>query len=444
MTDVPDNAAFAALPNEPQSQPASFPAPGPHDERRTVRLDLARNGAGGFIDACERTFFLLIAISVLDGNWVAKSVLAGATGFGFLFSPLVVQRVRRSGHNVVVPATRLLVVAALVSLASAVLANQVLFVIGSSIGLALAGCVVPFTTAIFNRNYPEGRRGRYVSAGIWVRVLGMTVMSLAVAEVLERRLQSHPGTWRVVPLAASAAYAFQAVVMRRFPASPLRLRPDEPANEREAWKVRLRLMREDGLLRSVLLAWMFMGFANLMMLPLRVEYTTNPRYGLSLGPRTVTMLTIIIPAVVRLVMTVPFGWAFDKLSFFVLRILVNVVFAISIVSFFIGTDLVGLVVGAVAFGLAVAGGDVLWNLWTIKFAPPGRVADYMALHMFFTGVRGISAPFVGFYLAERVSITGMGWICAALIGVSSLILVPQYFVERETRRAAGAAAVPAA
>ncbi len=433
MTTASDEQTFAAAVSVSASGAVIAP-PGPDDERRTFRLDLARNGVAGFIDACERTFFLLIAITVLDGSWVSKSVIAGAAGFGFLFSPLVVQRARHSGKVVTVPATQLLVAAALMSLASAVFANQVLFVIGASLGLALHGCVVPFTTAIYNRNYPDGRRGRYVSVGIWIRVFWMAGSAIVVAEILEKRLAAHPSTWRVVPLAAAAAYAMQAWVVRRFPAVPLRLRADEPQNERDAWKVRIKLMREDALLRNVLTAWMFMGFANLMMLPLRVEYTSNPRYGLSLGPRTITMLTIIIPAVVRLVMTVPFGWAFDKLSFFALRILVNIVFAISIVSFFLGKDMRGLVIGSIAFGLAVAGGDVLWNLWTIKFAPPGRVADYMALHMFFTGVRGITAPFVGFFLIERVSIPGMGWICAALIGVSSLILVPQFFVERASRR----------
>ena len=411
------------------------PGPGPGDEQRTFRLDLARNGVAGFIDACERTFFLLIAITVLNGNWVSKSILAGAAGIGFLFSPLAVQRVRRSGRVITIPATQLLIAAAGVSLASAVFANQVLFVIGASLGLALHGCVVPFTTAIFNRNYADGRRGRYVSVGIWIRVFWMAASAIVVAEVLERRLKAHPGTWRIVPLAAVVAYLLEAVVVRRFPAAPLRLRPDEPQNERQAWKVRIQLMRTDKLLRNVLAAWMFMGFANLMMLPLRVEYTSNPRYGLSLGPRSITLLTIIVPAAVRLVTTVPFGWAFDKLSFFALRIIVNVVFAMSIVSFFLGKDMRGLVFGSLAYGLGVAGGDVLWNLWTIKFAPPGRVADYMALHMFFTGVRAISAPFVGFYLIERVSIPGMGWICASLIVVSSLILVPEYFQERATRRA---------
>ena len=39
-----------------------------------------------------------------------------------------------------------------------------------------------------------------------------------------------------------------------------------------------------------------------------------------------------------------------------------------------------------------AGADVAWSLWVTKFAPPERVADYMSVHTFFTGVRGFLAP----------------------------------------------------
>ncbi len=406
------------------------------DEKQTLKLDFARSGFSGFIDACERTFFLLVAIKVLDGGWISKSLISGATGIGFLLTPVIVQWVRRSGKVVTHPAFYLLVLSALASVFAALFRNEILFMIGASVGLAMQGCVVPLVTAVYNRNYPESRRGRYVSTGIWVRVLCSMLLAIFVARVLERELVQNPGVWRIVPLGAALSYGIQAFLIRRIPANPFRERADEPQNEREAWRLRIRLMKEDALLRSVLASWMFMGFGNLMMLPLRVEYITNPRYGLGFKPERITLITLVIPAVVRLVLTVPFGWAFDRMSFFAMRILVNGFFALSIVSFFLGKSMTGLVLGSIFFGLAVAGGDVLWNLWTIRFAPPGRVADYMALHTFFTGVRGVSAPFVGFYLITRVSIPVMGFVCAALIGIASLILIPQFRVERQTRAAA--------
>jgi Major Facilitator Superfamily len=409
------------------------PIAAPGDEKRTLSLDFARSGVGGFIDACERTFFLLVAIKVLDGNLISKSIIAGATGFGFLFSPLVVQWVRRSERVVTEPASYLLMASALASAFAAVFRIEALFVFGAALGLALQGCVIPFITAIYNRNYPVTDRGKYVSASIWVRVLCSTLLAIFVARELEQKLPTNANIWRIVPIGAAISYGIQAILIRRIPASSLRLRADEPQNEKEAWKFRIHLIKTDRLLRNVLAAWMFMGFANLMMLPLRVEYITNKRYGIAFGPERITLITLVIPALVRLVMTVPFGWAFDRLSFFAMRIVVNVVFALSIVSFFLGKTMTGFVVGSALFGLAIAGGDVLWNLWTIKFAPPGRVSDYMALHTFTTGIRGVVAPFFGFYLITRVSISMMGFVCAGLIGVSSMILIPQFMIERKAR-----------
>ncbi len=418
------------------ASPAASALPPPvNDERRTLVFDLARNGAGGFVDSAERTFFLLIAIKVLAaGSW-PKAIIASGVGFGFLFTPWIVQLVRNSQRPVTWAASRLLLVAAAFSIFASTVKNEVTFMIGTTLGLAVYGSAVPLITAIYNRNYPEGRRGRYVAMGIFVRVACMVVLGLVLGDILKANLATNADrVWRLVPLAAAVAYLLQAFFISRMPSGPLRLRADEPANEREAWKHRRELLRSDALLRNVLSAWMWMGMANLMMLPLRVEYITNPRYGIGLDPLMITLLTTIVPGVVRLVLTVPFGWAFDRLPFFIMRILVNVMFAMSIVAFFIGTSRVGLVIGSVLFGVAVAGGDVLWNLWTVKFAPPGRVADYMSLHTFFTGVRAVLAPMIGFYLITRVETKTMGWICAGLIVVSSTILVPQMLSELRARR----------
>jgi hypothetical protein len=60
-----------------------------------------------------------------------------------------------------------------------------------------------------------------------------------------------------------------------------------------------------------------------------------------------------------------------------------------------------------------------------KFAPPNRVADYMSVHTFFTGVRGVLAPFVAFYLIAIFSVAALGWFSGGLIFVASLMLLPE-------------------
>src|SRR6185436_1197952 len=109
---------------------------------------------------------------------------------------------------------------------------------------------------------------------------------------------------------------------------------------------------------------------------------------------------------------------------------------LGIVSFFITGSLAGLVIGAILFGISNAGADVAWGLWVTKFAPPDRVADYMSVHTFFTGVRGVAAPLVAFFLVSRMSPNLLAWVSVALIMIACAFLIPEIKFGRAARRAA--------
>jgi MFS family permease len=113
------------------------------------------------------------------------------------------------------------------------------------------------------------------------------------------------------------------------------------------------------------------------------------------------------------------------MNFFLLRITLNVGFILGILSFFTSNSLAGLIIGAIFYGVSIAGGDVAWSLWVTKFAPPERVADYMSVHTFFTGLRGIVAPVVAFQLATTVPLNLLGWISAGLILIGTAFLIPE-------------------
>ena len=179
----------------------------------------------------------------------------------------------------------------------------------------------------------------------------------------------------------------------------------------------------------------------LMMAPLRVEYLANARYGVRwhgelLTAGTIALLTGVIPNIARLVVNPLWGWLFDHMNFFVLRLTLNLGFALGILSFFVSGSVAGLVAGAVFFGIANGGADVAWGLWVTKFAPPERVADYMAVHTFFTGVRGVVAPVVAFYLVAGLPLNVLGWISVGLIAVGSAVLVPEIKFGKGARRGA--------
>ena len=111
----------------------------------------------------------------------------------------------------------------------------------------------------------------------------------------------------------------------------------------------------------------------------------------------------------------------------------NLGFGLGILSFFFSESMPGLILGAVVFGISNAGGDVAWSLWVTKLAPPDRVADYMAVHTFFTGLRGVVAPWLAFHLLGPLSITTLGWISAGLILLASIMLLPEVKLDKIVR-----------
>jgi predicted MFS family arabinose efflux permease len=273
----------------------------------------------------------------------------------------------------------------------------------------------PLLTQIYQDNYPAQSRGRFFSRTMMIRIATAAAFSAGAGSILARDL----GYFRAVLIVFAAALVFSSWCLRRIPSAELHV-----SGGRHPFRA-LRHVRDDPVFRITLIAWMFMGFANLMMLPLRVEYLANPTYDLAMSADTIALLTGVVPNVARLIMSPVWGWLFDRANFFVLRITLNIGFAIGVASFFTSDTMTGFVFAAIVQGVASAGGDLAWSLWVTKLAPAERVAEYMSVHTFFTGVRGLFAPMLGFALVTHWSITSMGFLAAAMIVVASLLLVPE-------------------
>jgi len=84
----------------------------------------------------------------------------------------------------------------------------------------------------------------------------------------------------------------------------------------------------------------------------------------------------------------------------------------------------GLCVGIALHGVARSGGNLAWSLWTTKFATADRVADYMSVHTFTTGIRGVAAPFVALGVAGSFSLEMVGVVSAGLMTIASLMILP--------------------
>ncbi len=396
----------------------------------TYRYERSRALSAGIIESAGITFLLLIAVRNFQAGPIAKGIVAAGSSVGLLISPFVVSVVANRGWPTALSASRLFAVGAGCFLLSALIPVLPVFLFSSVVGMASSSAAIPLLTQIYQDNYPEKDRGRLFSRTVMIRIGSAALFSELAGKALSVNLENFRGLLVVFTI----AFAFAAYCLGRCPSRALaRAEGTHPFQA-------MRFVRDDAVFRLTLICWMLMGFANLMMLPLRVEFLANPRYGvrlygLPLNESIIALLTAVIPNVARLILSPVWGVLFDRMNFFVLRVLLNIGFAVGILAFFTSNSLKGLIVGAVIFGISNAGGDVAWSLWVTKFAPPQRVADYMSVHTFFTGVRGVAAPMTAFYLIGRFSLGTLGWFAAALIVAATLLLLPEIKLGRTARRA---------
>lgn len=394
--------------------------------RATYFYELWRSATAGIIETAGSTFLLTIAVKQFAAGSVAKGIVAGSGSLGLLLSPLAVSFVISSGWRTGRAASRILAIGSVSFLLATLVPSLPVFVVGSMIGMAASAAIIPLLTQMYQDNYPEKERGRFFSRTVMVRI----AMAAGFSKLAGDALDGHIDQYRWLLLVFSGALAVASFCLSRCPTEPIL--SDGGAHPFRA----MRFVREDALFRRTLICWMLMGFANLMMLPLRVEYLANPKYNQAVTVGMIALLTGVIPNLARLVLSPVWGYLFDHMNFFALRVTLNIGFAIGIFTFFTSNSFAGLVTGAIVFGISNAGGDVAWSLWVTKFAPPGRVADYMSVHTFLTGVRGVLAPMVAFHFAAKLSLGMMAAFSSALIVLATLLLVPEIKWGRQARKSA--------
>jgi MFS family permease len=414
----------------------------PRITKLTYRYDRLRAIPQGVIESASTTFLLLIAVKAFDAGPTPKSFIAAAGNVGLLLSLWLVPLVEQSRQPVMRVAAWMMLGGAAAMLVAAAIPTLPMLVLATVLAIGASNAIIPLLTSIYQDNYSPRERGKFVSRTFVIRVLA----TAAFAELAGRVLTADIALFRWLLVAFAAAFVFAAWCLSRIPSKALHFqRPPLPSSPQrgEGTKVgivfsafdSLKFLRTDRTLRWTLASWMLMGFANLMMWPLRVEFLANPKYGIVLNPQQIALYTILIPSLARLALTPMWGWLFDRMNFFVMRIILNVGFALGIASFFTGSSTTGLVLGAVIFGASNAGGEIAWSLWVTKFTPEDRVAEYMSVHTFFTGIRGIFAPILAFQLTQTLDIASIALVCAGLILLASLILVPEIKGQRQAQGA---------
>ncbi len=392
--------------------------------QKTYAVECRRAVTSGILETAESTFLLLIAVRFFNAGATSKALIAAAGSFGFLLAPFVTHFVSRLKTNASTALAWSSMVSAAAFLLAAILPGQWIFVTAPIIAVSIRNGSIPISTHIYQTNYPEGSRGKLYSTANMIRILTAGVFAAAAGTALSGQIEYYPLLISVFALCFFAS----AILFRRLPSTPL--------NEKEAGDIfsGFRFLRSDPTFRLTIISWMFMGFGNLMTIPLRVEYLASEQYSLHLSEAGIALFVGIIPAFTRFFLSPIWGRLFDRMNFFSLRIIVNAGFLVGILAFFLSDSMYGLAFGSFCYGIAGAGGDIAWTLWVTKIAPSDKVPEYMSVHTFFTGIRGIAAPVVAFQLITLYSLPSVAAFSAVLIVVASFFLLPDLMAVRRREK----------
>lgn len=382
--------------------------------RITYFWDRVRGAAQGISEACWQTFALLIAIRVFQAPDMVKAMLPAAFSIGFLITPITLYLLSRYQWRTGTICACLACCAAVGLIIVSQTTDLYFFIFMVLASQVVGAQIIPLVTQIYATNYPPRERGSRFSTTLMFAASMGALFSYLGGLLLDYDLNLYP----VIFLTTAAAVLVAAYSFWKMPTGPLN--PEDTGNPWEnislAWK--------DKLFGWMLSGWMLLGMCNLMLLPIRVEYMANPLYGIDATNEQVGIILGAIPLVMRIVSTKIWGYLFDRVNFIRLRVVINLIFIVSILIFFNTVNLTLMGLGSALFGIGLGGGRIMWFLWVTKIAPTGKVPVYMSVHSAFTGLRGTFAPFLGYFLLRYTGPTEVAWIAAAFGFASILIFIP--------------------
>ncbi len=276
---------------------------------------------------------------------------------------------------------------------------------------------LPAYSAIWRHNYPTEVRGQLVS-----RVLRGTILVIASCSLLfGRLLDLNPFIYRILLPVAGISGVLAAVVFRRV---RVRREATTPQEEREPFRLgkALGLLGRNPIFGKYLAAFFISGFASMMALPMMVVFI-NDRFQATYLQQAVALR--VLPLALQLLLLPFWGRVADRMSPMVVRALLSVLWGTSYLLWAVAPGMMTIYGAQCLRGVAMGGGTLIWLLGAMYFAPKDELPLYMGLHTTLTGIRGVIAPFLGAWLAERIGaqpLFGVSWLLCWMSAALMILL----------------------
>ncbi len=364
----------------------------------------------GILEAGFSTFALLLAIRAYEATAYGKATLAAGISIGLLLSPMILSLVRATRLPVNMICSGLMIFAGACLVGVSLTESVVPYVAGLALAQIAIAQLPSLLIQVHSSNYPEGDRGKLVSWNFIVSATAAMLVSYAFGAFLDHRWEDRSWIFTTMGFASFAG----AIALGRLPSRPL------PIDLAMGFRASFQLIHQDRLFAIILLGWMLLGLGWLTTLPLRIEYLGGTQGGLDFSNQEIAILIMVIPSLARIASSRFWGHLFDRLRFVTFRIALNLCLLFSVILFFNANDFYALCLASIFTGIAFGGSSIAWSLWVTRLAPAGKEAAYMSVHVALTGVRGMMAPFWGYYLFTQVGFRQTAWISAGFLVLSTV------------------------
>lgn len=393
--------------------------PDPKTTKKAFWIEMIRSGPMGMLEFLFVPLAGLVALKYYNASDWQKAFLLSISEAGLIATFIIVPLIRRLRWQATHAAAIFSLLGAVgIAFTAAYSDSLISYMAGLGFAFFILMLPLPLITQIYRTNFPDNKRGKILAIASIMRGIIGIVFAWKAGQWIDSDIENFkPLLWVFVCVSLLNAIAFWLM--------PKVETAKGSTNPFSAFK----WLKRDKKFRTLIVSWMLMGLGNLTALKIWTEYFANDQYGNGFSAFEVTLLTFIIPQSVKILFTYPWGWLFDRMNFYLLRIILNVLFGAAIIVVFYGQTFWVIAIGTGLQGLAFAGGSIAWMLWVTKIAPPEHTAEYMSIHTFTTGLRGVIAPALGFYLLVTIG-DSIAIFSTILIILASVVIIPEY---RRTR-----------
>ena len=367
----------------------------------------------GILDTGFSVFILLAAIRFWDAPSIYKGALSGGGSLGLILTPFILSYFSGNKLSETRKCAGFTFCASIFILLASFATSLLLFTLLLVIAQICLSQVPSLMIRVYAEIYDDKERGRKLAFNLIFSTLGGLFSSYLFGSYLD----TNDANFQVILWGMTVAGILSVCSLMSMQGHlKIKNEYDKPPTLVSIFRAPLN----DRLFLRILIAWMILGFGAIMTFPLRVEYLTREDQ-LNLTNQEIALVTVMVFFGAKILSMPIWGKLFDLMHFMKFRILLNSFMALAIIIYFNSSSLSGVILGSALAGAGMGGANLAWTLWVTKLAPRGKEKDYMSAHMALTGLRGATAPFIGYLLESFIGFHGVSIVSTIFIVTASLV-----------------------